>query len=359
MPIPENNLNPLISAPSLQEHFTQAAFNDTVQQVMTDPGRDFSDITQAAIAADMDIIYGEHHGYIHDTMRQIVTALQNAPEGRIKAVSLETPVETQTLFEPAAFMEMDQNAFVKQYYVLIGENLQNEADIMLERGDISPQQHEAVEIYVNTQISRLANSVDQPHFDADRTVQGAIYHAAKAAIEKGIPVIANDMNRERGVAAILSSVDDESVRMSPEEVMHFMEANMDDRSDVAQLEAMGVDVQGDGVLLVHRGYYHINNSAAHNGEFYGYDEVLESMGRSVLTVGILPEDMHYSSPEDADFYIKADGYSEMPDVNRIRYIKPDEAGELFTQPLDTDQPVTLEEEQPIAPGDINSPKPGF
>ena len=291
-------------------------------------GRDFSEIVTAAISANMDIIYGEHHMYIDETMNQMISAINNAPENRIKAVTLELPTEMQTLFEPDTFHSMDERQFAIQVSMTMRNSLLLEAERMIENGEISEDQFIAVSHHIDNIAAQELELLGDPGFNIEATVPAAIQRMAAVAIEKGIPVIANDVDRQRGVAAYMSMLDDETLRFSSEQVSQYLAAGVDDRSDIEHLETMGVDIQGDGVILAHRGFLHIDNTYANGAHEYGYDEILESKGRSVLTVGILPQEMHYTSPDNADFYILSDNLGEKSRVNRIMYMTPEESQQV-------------------------------
>ena len=328
MTTPENGTQNPNADMSLREQFAQAAYGRTVDAVMSDPERDFSEIVTAAISANMDIIYGEHHMYIDETMNQMISAINNAPENRIKAVTLELPTEMQTLFEPDTFHSMDERQFAIQVSMTMRNSLLLEAERMIENGEISEDQFIAVSHHIDNIAAQELELLGDPGFNIEATVPAAIQRMAAVAIEKGIPVIANDVDRQRGVAAYMSMLDDETLRFSSEQVSQYLAAGVDDRSDIEHLETMGVDIQGDGVILAHRGFLHIDNTYANGAHEYGYDEILESKGRSVLTVGILPQEMHYTSPDNADFYILSDNLGEKSRVNRIMYMTPEESQQV-------------------------------
>lgn len=330
----------------LCEEFTRVAYDQTFAEVMRNPARDGDDILKAAACADMDIIFGEDHSVASETMRQIAELTGSLPEGHVKAIALESPVEMQELFDPATLQDISLQEFAYRSFVIDIEQIETLAGEMLEAGGINEAQHAYLMEHAADQRRTLDETFAIPDI-ADRlqyTFPGQMYEMAKTALENGTPVIAADADRQRQIGLILSDVIvPEDIRMSDAEFADLFHQGVDDLSDVDLLKDMGIDLDGPGVLLVHRGYAHINGKgwgeAAGTEQTNGIDDILERSGREVLTIEIGPDyAAHSDVPDPADISLNVDGMGEAQ-LDRSAYQASEGSGAA-------------------APADINALKPG-
>lgn len=279
---------------SLREQFAQYAYGKTIAAVMTNPAHDPSEIAAAAGRANMDIVFGEEHAVVWETMEQIQKVLESAPAGHYKGVALEIPTELQVLLTPEALKALSQEDFVAAASIAYEHSVQVAARNMLEYGTIGPSQYDTI------MKNKLAESL------ADTGIFEPIYQMAQTALLKGTPVYAADANVDRGAAMFLYMTGD----MSTDDFKRILKEGMDDRSDVDWLADRGVDLSSAGSLIVHRGYNHINGTAGGVLGAAGFDDLLEAKGRSVVTIAVVEDNGYVSSqplpPDPANFTIKVD-----------------------------------------------------
>lgn len=124
--------------------------------------------------------------------------------------------------------------------------------------------------------------------------------------------------------------------MSFREIDEVFDAEMDDSDDVELLKDFGIDIEGEGIVIVHRGYAHINDRSRVNpgaSLTNGFDDVLERAGRYVVTVKV---DVAYSGvaigPDTADFNIEKSGEHEGGVLDRSAYERHEHRSVAGTMP---------------------------
>ena len=339
---------------SLRDQYAQYAYGRTIAEVMTNPERDGSEIAVAAARAGMDVVFGEEHTAIAETMRQIAHMTESLPDGHIKAIALEFPVEMQELFDPVALRDMSLGEFALRSMEIEVDGFENTIEQMLESGAINQDQFDYINGNLISGREFLARAREDP--DTVLEVQGAyepIYEMAQTAIENGTQVIAADMDRERVIGILLAdSFLPDNIRMQDSDLERLLNSGVDDRSDVELLQDMGVDLSGEGVLLAHRGYHHINGHGfgeqAQTEQINGIDDILEQSGRGVLTV-LIGHDYMLSDPalemdavpDPADITL-AINYTGVAELDRSEYEAEPENEEqspaLTTSPLPSFRP---------------------
>lgn len=347
---PENTDNQIVSdvERSLCGEFTQAAYERTFAEVMGNPERDGIEILEAAACANMDIIFGEDHSVMADTMKQIALLTESLPMGHVKAIALEMPVDMQEIFDPDTLRETDPDELIQRIFMIDIEFTESVIGQAHDIGDINGDQYD----YLMDEMSDLRGKLQEIFKDPDmisglrQTVPGQIYEMAKTALEHGTPVIAADVDRQREVAIMLNGNPGvpEHLRMSQSDFERLLNQGVDDRSDVELLKDFGVDLDGPGVLVAHRGYAHINGvglgEQANIEQTNGIDDILERSGRSVLTIEIGLNYLPFGGgPDPADIVLQVNGAREVQLVRSAH------------------QPE--EEQSPSLPVDTNSMKPNF
>ncbi len=285
---------------SLRDQFAQYAYGKTIAEVMTTPGRDISEIAAAAGRANMDVVFGEEHTAIQQTMDQIGKLLDSAPNGHFKGVALEVPPELQESLNPSALRSLSREEFVEQASAAYEQSTFNSAFLMREAGTITDDQYESV---INTDIKA---------FMAQSGMMETIYDMAQKALEKGTPVYAADVNQERSVGMVLAA----HGKISIDDFFNLMREGTDDRSDAAWLEDQGVNLDSSGPMIVHRGKFHIDGFSSLPDmpgkpiETKGFDDILQDKGRHVVTIAVIEKDGPLAKfpamPDPTDFTVKVD-----------------------------------------------------
>ena len=306
---------------SLRDQFAQYGFGRKVAEVMTDPSRDADELVVAAAHAGMDVVFGENHNVFSETMRRISNALNNAPD-QIKAIVLEAPIEVQPFLEPDALSEMP----IELWTVKVGEAFvrsYNDAIEEMYSGDeITQPQYDFLKKDVEDTL-RLIHS--EPDIIFGNPV--AMRDMAIRAAEKGVPVIAGDVNRRRGVAFNLTKIEvPENIKMMNSQAQEIINEGLDDTSDIEHLKLLGIDLTSEGIIIAQRGFYHISDKYNHNG----FDDVLErEYDRNVVTFSVHPaesgsdvrlardpvdfllfQDVYYSELDRGDYTKEEPGVAE-------------------------------------------------
>lgn len=275
---------------SLREQFAQYSYNEMEAEAGT------AAIMKAA-SEGKDIVFGETHSATAETMKQMTHIAENAPEGHIKAIALELPVGMQELFDPATIKDMSKEDFIMRAKEIEYETTMSYAEEMYEAGVIREDQFNYMDEFYSYKLQKLEAISDYPemvqHFTKDSPYE-PFYEMAKTALDNGIPVYAADADGHRLVPVFLNHPETPpDLRMDIEQAYEIMNQGIDDRSDVEYLRDMGVDLDGPGALLAHRGYAHINGSAqgeaGNTEQSNGMDDVLERSGREVLSVYVGPD----------------------------------------------------------------------
>lgn len=267
----------------------QYAYGKTIAAVMTDPERDFAEISSAAARANMDVVFGENHDAMDITMRQIKALIDSSPDGHIKAIALEFPVEMQELFDPVALQDMTREEFMIGMVRAQIDSYFHELDIAEDTGLITYKQHDFLFDHYKKKEEGNAEECFRSEVCVAETLNEpfvSVYDVAVAAAARNIPVIAADVGRQRLVAHRLDRQlhpdIPENIAMSFREIDEVFDAEMDDRDDVELLKDFGIDIEGEGIVIVHRGYAHINDMSRVNPDVSltnGFDDVLERAGR--------------------------------------------------------------------------------
>lgn len=279
---------------SLRDQFAQYAYGKTIAAVMSDPARDVSEIAIAASRANMDVIFGEEHTVLQQTLKQIGTLLENAQPGQFKGVALEMSVDLQVLLTPDSLANLSREDFIYAAMLTDAQSMAATADTMLAAGEIDAVQsgfiHDiAQDLSQKIEDDRASGVVPD---EQDWAMYGALYDLSQKAAEKEIPVYAADMDRQRLVGMILNGMPDADLHMPTTQFGRIFEKELDDRSDVKYLEDMGVDIKAPGSLIVHRGYGHISSYSFLGDTIRspkGFDDILEERGRHVVTFGVIDE----------------------------------------------------------------------
>lgn len=265
-----------------------------------------SEAALQAVDSGADVVYGESHSTIAETMGQIGHLIQNAPQGSISAIVVEFPPEMQVLLEPDTLKGLTSEHFILAALGMEVDNMAASAQALLDEGRITAEQFEVVEGFIDD--ARLSFGMAIADEDAiTNNLYYPLYEMAVQAADQGIPVIAADVDRKRHVMEYLGAAAPYHLMPTPEEVAAVTAAEMDDSSDLAYLESQGIDIEAAGALVVHRGYNHINNF--YSAGIYpleepvhtqGFDDLLEGAGRQVLTIGILAGVVPNAAPDPAD-----------------------------------------------------------
>ncbi|MAE52096.1 MAG: hypothetical protein CMH27_09830 [Micavibrio sp.] len=327
---------------SLCGEFTHAAYDQTYAAVMDDPSRDAPELLIAAACANMDIVFGEDHRDMASTMEQIMGLTKALPGGHIKAIALEYPVEMQEVFDPVIMRDIGFEDFLRKAFLLDLEATRSLADDMMQSGDIRADQHAYLMNKLQTQVEMLLNVPDLENMMRGSSLEG-LYQMVKTAAEHGVPVIAADMHRERLIGIRLANpAMPYELRMSDDDFDALFNQGVDDRSDVERIKDMGVDLDGPGILLVHRGYAHINGTgfgaSAGVEQTNGIDDILERSGREVVTVEIGSIDVpDRSVPDPADLSLAIDDMGR-PVLDRSVYEEQKAIGDAPETPVPTSSP---------------------
>lgn len=241
---------------------------------------DLDKIVESAIAGK-DILFGESHDMTAMTMGVICKVIQRVPSDRIQAVSLELPVNMLPIFEKGAAERLGFEGFVRKAFELEIASMQESSLELATSQKISDAQslwiQEFLENYASTPISVLiANSVLPDMYDL-----------ALNASKHNISVVPSDVRRHRVVASILNSdIAPKGIRIDNDLFSEIFSSELDDHSDVRFLEEQGFDFDSPKIVIVHRGYNHLDDTMMYSGTTVGsgFDDVLEANGRSTMTV---------------------------------------------------------------------------
>lgn len=275
---------------SLREQFAQYSYNEMEVEAGT------AAIMEAA-SEGKDIVFGETHSATAETMKQMTLIAENAPKGHIKAIAVELNVGMQELFDPVAIRDMSMEDFAMRASQIEYEATMSYAEEMYEAGTISEEQYNYMDEFYSSKLKQLEALSDYPeavqHYLRD-SMYKPYYEMAKTALDNGIPVYAADADGHRLVPVFLNHPETPpDLRTDIEQAHEIMNQGTDDRSDVEYLRDMGVDIDGPGALLAHRGYAHINGfsygEAGKTEQSNGMDDVLERSGREVLSVYVGPD----------------------------------------------------------------------
>lgn len=318
---------------SLRDQYAQYAFGRTVSEVMTNPERDVSEITAAAARAGMDVILGEEHDLTEETLRQMRAVMEAVPADQIKAIIMEAPLEYQEFYEPSFIEGTTFGEFVR--YV-INADLTSQYNTMKDMVLDETITMDEYDWYGDRNLMPLFEDVSNLSNEELEAEYGDLlrgdFEMLRDAAERGIPVIAADVDRRRIILGDLAVSPPPDMQISPEdyrarlmEAAKTFAAELDDSSDLGYLHSLGFNTSEPGILLIHRGQSHITGirpKGVPEGEELpptkGFDDLLEERGRHVLTVSVVPDIMrdgmpHFeiTDPTDLNIYVHPDGQSEL------------------------------------------------
>lgn len=279
---------------SMREQFGQYAFGRTVADVMTNPERDASEIVNAAARAGMDVIFGEDHRLNSETIDQMRNVMESMRPEHVKAIVFESPVEVQHFLEPSTVQSLTLEEFFQGYVEAEAQSMATKINQMYEENALSQWQYEILMLEEELIMEDFRNIPPELVSEFAQSIE-PLYNLVLDAAERGIPVIAADIDRNRGTAIMIAEMgiwDPDG--MDIDDADRILHEEMDDTSDVEYLERLGINSEDPGVMIVHRGYDHINNIITRGiaGNLLdlpatdGFDEVLENQGRHVLTVAV-------------------------------------------------------------------------
>lgn len=239
------------------------------------------DYINTHIKAGYDLVFGEDHASITTTMGLMRDAVAANPGG-VKAVVLELSPYIQDELSRAGQGEITQDQFILQARLSSEQQYLDLAGTLLTADRISEDQYSQYEEHISGRIESIIardfGAYSREDFERDQGAFGAVYELAVTAAKNGVPVIANNHGRERGV---LSDLND----LTSEDWIQYTS----DKADFADL-AKTIDINAPGALLVHRGAHHsLNIDGARDG--HGFDDLLENSGRKVRAIGV------YDSPQ--------------------------------------------------------------
>lgn len=242
-----------------------------------------ADFIDQSVKSGQDVIFAENHAIMHHTFRLMSDAIKANPAG-VGAISLELPVEIQEVLDEAATGTLDRETFIRQGRIAMEHSAMDAAYNLLAEGIISDERYEAIvdkgNSRVNDVISRTNGDYSAEDQIEDENILGALHELAETAGHYGVPILANDVDREYIITRQFEDL----------LTLDSLHQRYDDRSDHNLLESQ-VDLETVGPILVHRGVHHVHDVGGLNN---GIDDTLERAGRSVVTVG------HYPSQEVLD-----------------------------------------------------------
>lgn len=234
-----------------------------------------------------DILFGESHDMTNVTLGAISTLIDQLSSTSIQAIVLELPVNANEMFVKGAAERLGLEGFVRRGFEIELANSQEIALQMLMDNEISDEQFRFVQEFLHhksqTPIKSIVEGSTLPYF----------YDLALKASARGIEVIPADLDRKRTVLGILAgNTVPIELRVGQNEFLGTLSSELDDTNDVSFLERNGVDLSKEGVLIVHRGYAHLDTSqlAQPDQKRMGFEDILTAQGREVITVAVLSSD---------------------------------------------------------------------
>ena len=281
---------------------------------MGDEEKIFSEIVAAAKAGN-DILFGESHDMVSVTVKTIIDVIDHIPPDSIQGIVLELPVSMAEIFDPVVVNELGFEGFVRRGIEIEIEDAQKVAIEMFSAGEISEAQFLYVQDwlrdYADTPISKLITSSHFPHF----------FDLAKSAADKGVKIFPADQDRKRAVAGILSHIGaPHQIKMDWESASRIICSGLDDTSDLDHVMREGFNPLDPRILIVHRGYKHLDNSALCAGRVtpVGFDDLLEERGRKNKTISVISDNyIRYLdfSLDPLDLSLREPGSSRVNNTN--------------------------------------------